>query len=98
MSEFRKHIRRARGTALAQAVRSVLLERDDLASRLQSIAAPTLFVAGNRTTPCTQSMICAAPPLNCREVRFVELPTAHLSVVDAPTETTRAIISFLDEL
>jgi pimeloyl-ACP methyl ester carboxylesterase len=30
--------------------------------------------------------------------RFVELPTAHLSVVDAPTETTRAIISFLDKL
>ncbi len=34
MDKFRKHIRRARGAALAHAVRSVLLEREDLASRL----------------------------------------------------------------
>ena len=97
MSEFRKHIRRARGTALAQAVRSVLLERDDLASRLQSIAAPTLFVAGTHDPmyPVDDLRRAAA---QLPRGRFVELPTAHLSVVDAPTETTRAIISFLDEL
>ena len=97
MDEFRKHIRRARGTALAQAVRSVLLERDDLASRLQSIAAPTLFVAGTHDPvyPVDDLRRAAA---QLPRGRFVELPTAHLSVVDAPTETTRAIDSFLDEL
>ncbi len=97
MDEFRKHIRRARGTALAQAVRSVLLERDDLASRLQSIAAPTLFVAGTHDPmyPVDDLRRAAA---QLPRGRFVELPTAHLSVVDAPTETTRAIVSFLEEL
>ena len=97
MNEFRKHIRRARGTALAQAVRSVLLERDDLASRLQSIAAPTLFIAGTHDPmyPVDDLRRAAA---QLPRGRFVELPTAHLSVVDAPTETTRAIVSFLDEL
>ena len=97
MNEFRKHIRHARGTALAQAVRSVLLERDDLASRLQSIDAPTLFVAGTHDPvyPVDDLRRAAA---QLPRGRFVELPTAHLSVVDAPTETTRAIVSFLDEL
>jgi 3-oxoadipate enol-lactonase len=97
MDEFRNHIRRARGTALAQAVRSVLLERDDLASRLHSIAAPTLFVAGTHDPvyPVDDLRRAAA---QLPRGRFVELPTAHLSVVDAPTETTRAINSFLDEL
>lgn len=97
MNEFRKHIRHARGKAMAQAVRSVLLERDDLASRLHSIAAPTLFVAGTHDPvyPVDDLRRAAA---QLPRGRFVELPTAHLSVIDAPTETTRAIISFLDEL
>jgi len=90
-----QHIQRARGTALAQAVRSVLLERDDLASRLQSIAAPTLFVAGTHD-PMYPVDDRAAPPLNCREPlrRVADCPPFFFSVVDAPTETTRAIISF----
>lgn len=97
MDEFRKHIRRADGVALAQAVRSVLLERDDLASRLQNIAVPTLFVAGTHDPmyPVDNLRRAAA---QLPHGRFVELPTAHLSVVDAPAETTRAIASFLDEL
>jgi len=97
MDEFRKHIRRAGGTAIAQAVRSVLLERDDLASRLQSIAAPTLFVAGTHDPMYPVDDLRGAAAQLARG-RFVELPTAHLSVVDAPTETTRAIVSFLEEL
>lgn len=97
MDEFRKHIRRARGAALAHAVRSVLLEREDLASRLQSIAAPTLFVAGTHDPMCPVDTLRHAAAQLPRG-RFVELPTAHLSVVDAPAETTRAIDSFLNEL
>ena len=97
MDEFRKHIRRASGTALARAVRSVLLERDDLASRLHGITAPALFIAGTHDPvyPVDDLRRAAA---QLPRGRFVELPTAHLSVVDAPIETTRAIESFLDEL
>ena len=97
MDEFGKHIQRARGAALARAVRSVLLERGDLASRLQSIVAPTLFIAGTHDPmyPVDDLRRAAARlPHGC----FVALPTAHLSVVDAPVETTRAINCFLDEL
>jgi 3-oxoadipate enol-lactonase len=97
MAAFGTHIRRASGAALAQAVRSVLLERADLASRLHSIAAPTLFVAGTHDSMCPvegQRRVAAQLPHG----RFVELPTAHLSVVDAPVETTRAIDAFLNEL
>ncbi|MEI9926104.1 MAG: alpha/beta hydrolase [Bradyrhizobium sp.] len=97
MNEFREHIRRARGKALAYAVRSVLLERDDLASRLQNITAPTLFVAG-RHDPMYPVDDLRRAAAQLPRGRFVELPTAHLSVVDAPTETTRAIVSFLEEL
>ncbi len=97
MNEFRRHIQSADGTALARSVRSVLLEREDLASRLKSIAAPTLFVAGTHDPMYpVDDMRRAAAELP--HGRFVELPTAHLSVVDAPAETTRAIESFLDEL
>ncbi len=97
MDEFRTHIRRARGAGLAQAVRSVLLERDELASRLHSIIAPTLFVAGTHDPmyPVDDLRRAAA---QLPRGHFVALPTAHLSVVDAPAETTRAIESFLDEL
>lgn len=97
MEEFRKHIQGAHGAALSRAVRSVLLERDDLASRLKSIGAPTLFVAGTHDSmyPVDDLRHAAA---QLPRGRFVELPTAHLSVVDAPAETTRAIASFLDEL
>ena len=97
MDEFRTQIRSARGAALASAVRSVLLEREDLASRLQSIAVPTLFVAGTHDPMYPVDTLRHAAAQLPRG-RFVELPTAHLSVVDAPAETTRAIESFLDEL
>ncbi len=97
MDEFRKHIRRAGGAAMAQAVRSVLLEREELASRLQSITAPALFVAGTHDPMyAVDDLRRAAARLP--HGRFVELPTAHLAVVDAPAETTLAIDSFLGQL
>lgn len=97
MSQFGQHIHDVGGKALAQAVRSVLLEREDLAARLQDIAAPTLFVAGTHDPFCPvndQRSAAAQLPHG----RFVELSTAHISVVDAPAESTRAISSFLAEL
>ncbi len=97
MDEFRRHIQGASGAALARSVRSVLLERAELASRLKNIAAPTLFVAGTHDPmyPVADLRRAAA---ELPHGRFVELPTAHLSVVDAPAEVTRAIECFLDEL
>jgi 3-oxoadipate enol-lactonase len=97
MDGFREHIRRADGKALSQAVRSVLLEREDLSSRLKNIAAPTLFVAGTHDAMYPVDELRRAAGQLTRG-RFVELPTAHLSVVDAPAETMQAIDSFLNEL
>jgi 3-oxoadipate enol-lactonase len=97
MARFRQHIRDTGGKALAQVVRSVLLDREDLAARLRNIAAPTLFVAGTHDTMCPiddQRRAAAELPHG----RFIELPTAHIAVVDAPAETTRAIDRFLTEL
>lgn len=97
MEAFGKHIRGAHGAALSRAVRSVLLERDDLASRLKGIVAPTLFVAGTHD-PMYRVDDLRQAAAQLPRGRFIELPTAHLSVVDAPAEATRAIDSFLDEL
>lgn len=97
MARFRQHIHGVGGKALAQVVRSVLLDREDLSARLRNIAAPTLFIAGTHDPMCAiddQRRAAAQLPRG----RFVELPTAHIAVVDAPVETTRAIDSFLTEL
>jgi 3-oxoadipate enol-lactonase len=97
MAQFRQHIRGIGGKALAQVVRSVLLDREDLSTRLGSITAPTLFVAGTHDPMCPvddQRRAAAQLPRG----RFIELPTAHIAVVDAPAESTRAIDSFLAEL
>lgn len=97
MTRFRQHIHGIGGKALAQVVRSVLLDREDLSARLQDIAAPTLFIAGTHDPMCPvddQRRAAAQLPRG----RFVELPTAHIAVVDAPVETTRAMDSFLTEL
>jgi pimeloyl-ACP methyl ester carboxylesterase len=97
MAQFRQHIHGIGGKALAQVVRSVLLDREDLSARLRNIVAPTLFVAGTHDPMCPvddQRRAAAQLPRG----RFVELPTAHIAVVDAPAETTRAIDGFLTEL
>ena len=97
MADFSQHIKSANGAAMSRAVRSVLLEREDLASRLSGIAAPTLFVAGTNDPMCPvaeQRDAAARLPRG----RFVELPTAHIAVVDAPTDSTLAIERFLERL
>ena len=97
MAQFRQHIHGIGGKALAQVVRSVLLDREDLSARLRNIAVPTLFVAGTYDPMCpVDDQRRAAAQL--QHGRFVELPTAHIAVVDAPAESTRAIDGFLGEL
>jgi hypothetical protein len=47
MQDFHQHLQQADGAALAQSVRSVLIEREALAPRMAGIKAPALFVAGD---------------------------------------------------
>ena len=97
MAQFRRHIHGIGGKALAQVVRSVLLDREDLSKRLGSITVPTLFVAGTYDPMCPiDDQRRAAARL--QRGSFVELPTAHIAVVDAPDESTRAIDRFVAEL
>ncbi len=94
MAMFHDHLARADGRALARSVQSVLLERVDLALRLGQIAAPTLFVAGEHDDMYPLEDLRRAAAALPRG-RFVALPTAHISVVDAPEQTTKVIDDFL---
>lgn len=97
MEEFHQHLQQGDGPALARSVRSVLIEREPLAPRMAGIAAPTLFVAGRQDGMYPlEGLRSAAAALP--QGRFEVLDTAHISVVDAPEETTALIDSFLRSL
>ena len=94
MEDFHQHLQQADGPALARSVRSVLIEREPLAPRMAGIAAPTLFVAGRQDGMYPlEGLRSAAAALP--QGRFEVLDTAHISVVDAPEQTTALIDSFL---
>jgi 3-oxoadipate enol-lactonase len=97
MTLFHDHLAQADGRALARSVQSVLVERADLSSRLGQIAAPTLFVAGEHDGMYPLEDLRRAAAALPRG-RFVALPTAHISVVDAPGRTCEVIDAFLDAL
>ena len=91
---FHHHLRQADGAALAQAVRSVLIDREPLADRMKGIKAPTLFVAGRQDAmypvDALQRAASALP-----NGHFEALDTAHISVVDDPLSVTALIDDFL---
>jgi len=94
---FHDHLRQAEGAALALSVRSVLLEREALAPRMGGIKAPVLFITGAEDRMCpaeTLRPVVAQVP----QGRFEVVPSAHISVVDAPEHTTRLINEFLATL
>lgn len=94
---FHDHLHQANGHALALSVSSVLLEREDLASRMNLISVPTLFIAGEHDDMYPmESLRQAAARLP--KGQFVALPTAHISSVDAPEATVKAIDAFLSML
>lgn len=94
LDDFHQHLRDADGAALALAVRSVLLEREPLAPRMSGIGTPTLFVAGRHDAMYpAESLRSAAATLP--RGRFEVLDTAHISVVDAPRQTTALIDTFI---
>lgn len=94
LEDFHQHLRQADGAALALSVRSVLIEREALAPRLGGIAAPTLFVAGRHDGMYPLEGLRSAAAALPRG-RFEVLDTAHISVVDAPAQTTALIDGFL---
>jgi 3-oxoadipate enol-lactonase len=97
MEDFHQHLQHADGVALARSVRSVLLERDPLAPRMSGIVAPTLFVTGRQDGMYPLDGLRSAAATLPRG-RFEVLNTAHISVVDAPEQTTALIDDFLASL
>ena len=97
LQAFHEHLHKANGEALALSVNSVLLDREDLASRMNLIAAPTLFIAGQHDDmyPIETLRKAAARLPNGQ---FVALPTAHISSVDAPDATAKAINRFIESI
>lgn len=92
--DFHHHLRQADGAALSQAVRSVLIDREPLAHRMNGIKAPTLFVAGRQDAMYpVDALQCAAEALP--NGHFEVLDTAHISVVDDPLGVTALIDDFL---
>lgn len=97
MDGFNEQLRLADGDAMSTAVASVLVDREPLAPRMKDIVAPVLFVAGRHDTlypPDSLRRAAATLPNG----RFQVLDTAHISVVDAPAETTALIDAFLASL
>jgi 3-oxoadipate enol-lactonase len=92
--DFHHHLRQADGAALSQAVRSVLIDREPLAHRMNEIKAPTLFVAGRQDAMYpVEALQRAAQALP--NGHFEALDTAHISVVDDPLSVTALIDDFL---
>jgi 3-oxoadipate enol-lactonase len=93
---FHDNLRQADGAALSQAVRSVLIDREPLAHRMDGIKAPTLFVAGRQDSMYpVDALQRAAKALP--NGQFEVLDTAHISVVDDPEAVTLLIDRFLQK-
>lgn len=92
--DFHHHLRQADGAALAQAVRSVLIDREPLADRMNGIKAPTLFVAGRQDSMYPVDALKRASEA-LPKGHFEVLDTAHISVVDDPVSVTARIDDFL---
>ncbi len=92
--EFHQHLRQADGAALSQAVRSVLVDREPLADRMNGIKAPTLFVAGRQDSMYPVDALKRASEA-LPNGHFEVLDTAHISVVDDPLSVTALVDDFL---
>jgi pimeloyl-ACP methyl ester carboxylesterase len=94
---FYRHLGEADGAALAQSVRSVMLERDPLAPRMSKIKSPTLFISGrfDAMYPIeTLRDVASSLPHG----QFEILDTSHISVVDESEKTVQLINEFITKL
>jgi 3-oxoadipate enol-lactonase len=94
LEDFHQHLLKADGKALAQSVRSVLLDREEFAPRMHKIIAPTLFIVGQHDTMYPVKSLRNAAAL-LPKGRFEVLDTAHISAVDCPDKVTTLINDFL---
>ena len=97
MDDFHQHLRNADGAALAQSVRSVLIDREALAPRMRGIAAPTLFVVGKQDSMYPMDTLREAAA-TLPKGRFEILDTAHISVVDRPDDVTKLVDRFVAQI
>lgn len=97
LQAFHAHLRRADGMALGEAVRSVMIRRTPLASRLPAIAVPALFVAGSEDPSCPLTAM-RETAARLAHGRFLALPARHIATMDAPEACTEAIDAFLESL
>ena len=95
--DFHEHLREVDGRALSQSVQAVLIDREPLEPRLNQIKAPTLFVAGRLDAMYPADALRVATQ-TLPYGRFVELDTAHISVVDEPEQVTELISDFMRQL
>jgi 3-oxoadipate enol-lactonase len=94
LEHFHDSLHRADAKALSNAIRSVLIERSDMADRLPRIAAPALVIAGRHDDmyPLERQRE-AVQKLPLGKLEVVE--SRHISVVDRPADVARLIDTFL---
>lgn len=74
---------------------SAFKDRPSGASGGDSISIPSLVIAGSDDGPIDIAMFAKARPAFIGPYFFVELTTGHFPQVEAPKETTEAILTFL---
>jgi 3-oxoadipate enol-lactonase len=95
ISHFHNSLHQSDPKALSNAIRSVLIERIQLADRLETIKTPSLVIAGLKDDMYPLEMQREAAKKLPRGV-FEMVDSQHISVVDKPLEVARLIDTFLD--
>jgi 3-oxoadipate enol-lactonase len=96
MEHFHSSLHQSDSKALSNAIRSVLIDRVQLADRLEKIKAPALVIAGLRDDMYPLQMQKEAAK-KLPQGTFETVDSQHISVVDKPLEVGRLIDSFLDK-
>jgi 3-oxoadipate enol-lactonase len=97
ITNFHSALHQSDSKALSNAIRSVLIERVQLADRLDKIKAPALVIAGLRDDMYPLEMQREAAKKLPNRI-FETVDSQHISVVDRPREVGRLIDGFLDKI
>jgi 3-oxoadipate enol-lactonase len=97
ITNFHGGLHQSDSKALSNAIRSVLIERVQLADRLEKIKAPALVIAGLKDDMYPLELQREAAKKLPQGV-FETVDSQHISVVDKPLEVGRLIDGFLDKI
>jgi 3-oxoadipate enol-lactonase len=97
ISHFHSGLHQSDSKALSNAIRSVLIERVQLADRLDKIKAPALVIAGLKDDMYPLEMQREVAKKLPQGI-FETVDSQHISVVDKPSEVGRLIDGFLDKI